>query len=212
MADNLDLWNSVAETDPEHTKKINARGGFTAIGANYQIREATRAFGPIGIGWGYTTGQPMFQDGLIIVPVSLWHGSRTNVFGPMLGAAVLAAGGRVDHDAPKKATTDAITKLLSQIGFNADVFLGLFDDVKYVEELKQKKEVEKKLQEEAQPIDSDRAAKLIALLEANRTPFLDALKPYGVDSVKKLTVGQARELFKAEQDKRKAAMAEKEAA
>jgi hypothetical protein len=29
--------------------------------------------------------------------------------------------------------TDALTKGLSQLGFNADVFLGLYDDNKYVE-------------------------------------------------------------------------------
>jgi hypothetical protein len=45
--------------------------------------------------------------------------------------------GRVDSDASKKATTDAITKLLSQLGFSADVFLGKYDDQKYVEALRE---------------------------------------------------------------------------
>jgi len=40
----------------------------------------------------------------------------------------------------KKATTDGITKCLSMLGFNADVFLGKFDDNKYVQELKNKAE------------------------------------------------------------------------
>jgi hypothetical protein len=37
-----------------------------------------------------------------------------------------------DEEAPKKSLTDAITKALSMLGFSADVFLGLYDDNKYV--------------------------------------------------------------------------------
>lgn len=133
-SDNLALWNAVSKTDPRHTKKVNQRGGFTAIDAQYQIMEATRAFGPVGVGWGYTVGDYRIEGGLIVVPVTLWHGSRDNTFGPILGCAEML-GQRPDRDAPKKAITDAITKGLSQLGFNADVFLGRFDDNKYVEQV-----------------------------------------------------------------------------
>jgi hypothetical protein len=43
---------------------------------------------------------------------------------------------RLDDDAPKKAMTDALTKGLSHLGVSADVFLGLYDDNKYVQSLK----------------------------------------------------------------------------
>jgi hypothetical protein len=135
MTDNLRIWSQVERTDPAHTKKVNQRGGFTAISAAYQIMRATEVFGPIGEGWGYTAGTPIFQDALVIVPVTLWHGDRANVFGPMFGGAEWKNGTRLDSDGPKKATTDALTKLLSQLGFNADVFLGRFDDSKYVAEV-----------------------------------------------------------------------------
>jgi hypothetical protein len=39
-----------------------------------------------------------------------------------------------DGEAPKKSLTDATKKALSQLGFSADVFLGLYDDVNYREE------------------------------------------------------------------------------
>ena len=52
-----------------------------------------------------------------------------------------------DTDCMKKATTDGITKGLTYFGFNADVFLGKFDDNKYVAELEQE-EVKKKQAEE----------------------------------------------------------------
>jgi hypothetical protein len=135
MTDNLRIWSQVQKTNPSHTKKVNQRGGFTAISAAYQIKRATEVFGPVGEGWGYDAGAPIFQDALVIVPVTLWHGHRANVFGPMYGGAEWKNGTRLDSDGPKKATTDALTKLLSQLGFNADVFEGRFDDSKYVAEL-----------------------------------------------------------------------------
>ena len=44
----------------------------------------------------------------------------------------------VDADFAKKIETDALTKALSKLGFNADVFMGRFDDTKYVLEMKEK--------------------------------------------------------------------------
>lgn len=135
-ADNMAIWNAVDTTDPRHTKRVNQRGGFTAISAHYQVMKATEQFGPVGIGWGYDVGEPLFQETLVIVPVTLWHGDRGNTFGPIYGGAEWkSAKGHLDSDAPKKATTDALTKALSQLGFNADVFLGRFDDNKYVTNL-----------------------------------------------------------------------------
>jgi hypothetical protein len=133
--DNLALWNAVCKTDPAHTKRVNQRGGFTAIDAQYQFMEATRQFGPLGVGWGYVAGDPIFAQSMVVVPVTLWHGTRENSFGPIYGCAEMF-GKHPDRDAPKKAETDAITKGLSQLGFNADVFLGRFDDNKYVEQVR----------------------------------------------------------------------------
>lgn len=135
MSENLRIWSAVEKTDPAHTKKVTQRGGFTAISAAYQIMRATEVFGPIGEGWGYDAGDPIFQESIVFVPVTLWQGERSKVFGPMFGGAEWKdKNGRPDSDAAKKATTDALTKLLSQLGFNADVFLGKFDDNKYVAE------------------------------------------------------------------------------
>lgn len=141
MTDNMRIWRAVEKTDPAHTKKVNQRGGFTAISAHYQIMRATEVFGPLGIGWGYIDGNPIFEDGLVIVPVTIWHGDRNNTFGPLYGSAEMRPktknGPVLDSDAPKKASTDGLTKGLSQLGFNADVFLGKFDDNKYVAQVAQ---------------------------------------------------------------------------
>jgi len=45
---------------------------------------------------------------------------------------------KLDDDCVKKVVTDALTKGLSKLGFNADVFLGKYDDNKYVQDLKDK--------------------------------------------------------------------------
>lgn len=133
MTENMRIWDAVSKTNPANTKKVTQRGSFTSICAQSQIMEATRQFGPIGIGWGYTAAEPVFHDNLVFVRVMLWHGNRANEFGPVTGGAEWKSDkGRLDSDAAKKATTDGLTKLLSQLGFNADVFLGLYDDSKYV--------------------------------------------------------------------------------
>lgn len=131
---NMQLWDSVQKTDPGHTKKVNQRGGFTSISAHYQVMRATEVFGPVGVGWGYDCGEPIFTGPFIIVPVKVWYRNRSNTFGPVYGSAEIA-GARPDSDAPKKAMTDALTKALSHLGFNADVFLGKFDDNKYVAQM-----------------------------------------------------------------------------
>lgn len=41
-----------------------------------------------------------------------------------------------DEEAPKKSLTDAIGKALSMLGFSADIYLGLYDDNKYVNDRK----------------------------------------------------------------------------
>jgi hypothetical protein len=134
MTDNMKIWDAVAKTNPAYTKKVSQRGGFTSVSAQYQVMQATKQFGPIGEGWGYISGALNFTETLVIVPVTIWHGSRENTFGPIYGAAEIT-GKRVDSDAPKKAMTDALTKGLSQLGFSADIFLGLYDDNKYVAHL-----------------------------------------------------------------------------
>lgn len=133
---NMKIWDAVSKTDPAHTKEVSFGRKFTAIDAHYQIMSATAQFGPVGEGWGYINEAPIFSaDGLVVVGVTVWHGSRENTFGPVPGTAkTLDTKGKPDADAPKKAATDGLTKALSHLGFNADVFLGKFEDNKYVQE------------------------------------------------------------------------------
>ena len=146
MSDTMRVWDAVSKTNPKNTKHVNQRGGFTSICAQSQIMEATRQFGPIGEGWGYSASPPIFHDRLVFVQVTLWHGEFNRTYGPMTGGCEWQdKNGRLDSDAIKKATTDAITKLLGQLGFNADVFLGLFDDEEPAAYLREQIQVQQRM-------------------------------------------------------------------
>ena len=142
--ENMKLWKSVETTDPKFTKKVNQRGGFTAIGAQYQLRTATETFGPFGWGWGVKDERiEKWEDvGLAVYQATLWYnidayGTDDETYGtiPIHSSIKYQNNGRVDDDFMKKVATDALTKGLSKLGFNADVFMGMFDDNKYVNKL-----------------------------------------------------------------------------
>ena len=133
---NMKLWDAVCTTNPENTKHVNQRGGFTAIDAQSQFQSATEQFGAFGIGWGVKDANisPILQDKVLIYTAILWYkyGGESGEF--PIETSIQIATDRVDGDAVKKLSTDAITKGLSRLGFNADVFLGKFDDNRYTEE------------------------------------------------------------------------------
>ena len=135
----LQLWDSVSTTDPKYTKKVNQRGGFTAIAAQSQVKKATEIFGPAGIGWGVKNEKFTNIEGttLVLYTSTLWYvfNSKTGEL-PIHSSIKYGANGRYDDDFAKKVATDALTKGLSKLGFNADVFMGLFDDNKYVNDMK----------------------------------------------------------------------------
>ncbi|MBH2564192.1 hypothetical protein I5K95_09575 [Serratia marcescens] len=74
------------------------------------------------------------------VKIRLWykHGGKTgDVISYGCTPYIYAThNGRLfsDGEAPKKSLTDATKKALSQLGFSADVFLGLYDDLTYRQE------------------------------------------------------------------------------
>lgn len=186
------IWNLVEQTDPGDTQHVGQRGGFTAISAHSQVKRATEVFGPIGQGWGYDcvfgfqdTGRELYVWCDLILwwtRTSDWEGMKVanrREFGPIRGMCKVQgvkADGKPtpsDHDASKKCMTDALTKGLSHLGFNADVFLGLFDDNKYVQGLSDEKTKE-----------ADAKAQLY---EQDRKEFTDKVKkctkPEDIDKV-----------------------------
>lgn len=150
MSENTKYWDILGRTDPAHTKQFQRAGGFkgTAIKPMWAYRRMTEEFGPAGKGWG--VGKPSFsvvpagEEVLVYCTVEAWwkeddEGERHTVYG-VGGDRVLTkrANGNVfqDDEAFKKAFTDALTNALKLIGVGADVHMGLFDDNKYVNDMK----------------------------------------------------------------------------
>jgi hypothetical protein len=140
-----DLWDRLGKTDPAHTKSFQRAGGFkgTAIKPMWSYRRMTEEYGPCGVGWGI--GEPSFKiieaggEVLVYCIASIWHGSRENVVYGVGGDKALAkfsSGLKTDDEALKKAFTDGVTNALKMIGVGADVHMGMFDDSKYVSEMK----------------------------------------------------------------------------
>jgi hypothetical protein len=147
MTNNLALWKSVEKTDPDQVKPITGkpyRG--TSPKPYYLVQKATETFGPCGIGWGFSIVSERVEDGsagdrVHIAHIRLWYewsGKRGEL--EHVGQTMLAGknknGPFTDEDAPKKSVTDALVKALSMIGFAGDIFMGRYDDSKYVQELR----------------------------------------------------------------------------
>ena len=104
----------------------------------------TRAFGMIGQGWGITDEYfHSIFDNLLSYQAKLWYSKDGNTFDFPVNSSIQVVNnnGKLDDEVYKKVSTDALTKGLSKLGFNADVFLGMWDDNRYVSRLTETKEV-----------------------------------------------------------------------
>jgi len=135
MTETMKLWNSVCKTDPTHTTKVNQRGGFTAIAAQYQLQRATELWGSYGNKWGVKSCRYSYIDANDDLPL---EATLDAVFFYPEGEFEISTDMtyKVGNDSRKKLLTDLTTKALSKLGFNADVFMGKYDDNKYVNKLK----------------------------------------------------------------------------
>lgn len=146
---NLEVWQRFGYTDPKHTKAISGKAySGTSPKPHWIIYKLTEAFGPIGIGWGFRVLEERYDamgdvETLHVAKVQLWYrynGERAEIeqFGATR-AKYLTSSNKilVDEDAIKKSVTDALVKCASYVGVCADIFMGLWDDQKYVSEANQ---------------------------------------------------------------------------
>ena len=137
---NLDLWNKVEKTNPKYTKKANVKGNnITAIAPQYQIKNVTEQFGSYGKTWGfkslefdYTLTESL---GLVILHAVFYYPGGEFPIKNAQSIFMDNARTKIDDNFAKKLETDTLTKAISKLGFNADIFMGLFDDVKYLAEV-----------------------------------------------------------------------------
>lgn len=154
--DNMSLWNKVCKTDPANTKKVSQRGGFTAICAQSQFKAATEQFGAFGQGWWIADEKFTFLDeGMCLYQAVMEFNEAGQT--DISSSIQWCKSGRPDADFAKKVSTDAITKALSRMGFNSDVFEGKYDDNKYVAEM---------TQEFSEPVKEDKKAEFVESIKA----------------------------------------------
>ncbi|MGJ3438639.1 hypothetical protein AAZU54_01420 [Pseudomonas sp. Je.1.5.c] len=163
---NMRIWEQVQTTDTRFTKNAEVGGQkITSLNGTAMVMKATEMFGPVGIGWGWKVLEERFDDGHEVfagegdkriclgreightVKIQLWFmqdGQRGEVeqYGCTRYQYKTKYGMTTDGEAPKKSLTDAIKKALSMLGFSADVFLGMFDDVNYVQQLQAEQAIE----------------------------------------------------------------------
>jgi hypothetical protein len=163
--DNLALWRAVEKTDPKHTKAITGKSyQGTSPKPHYLVMKATETFGPCGIGWGFTIVDERIEEGaggerMHIARVKVWYdwggkrGEVEHVGGTQFSGMRSSGKPFTDEDAPKKSVTDALVKALSMIGFAGDIFMGRYDDSKYVNDLKAEAKAEAR-QPAGKPVQS----------------------------------------------------------
>lgn len=160
---NLHIWEQVEKSDVKHIKApTQGTSGLSSIDAYYMFRQATKIFGPVGSGWGfsetseeYKAGAPILDAQGEIVGSVINHICRINFWYlldgnkcefPSIGTTKYIQktkyGISADEEAPKKSLTDAIKKALSMLGFSSDVYMGKFDNQDYVEGLKLNQQIE----------------------------------------------------------------------
>lgn len=145
---NMDLWKKVETTDPGHVKPANVSGQKrNTVKAIFQTEKATEVFGAQGQEWGIKPDSEVYQrinigDEVMLQYTAIMYYTFNGKVGEIpIAAAIMEAGIvkrgkpdqylRIDNEAIKKVRTDAKTKGLSELGFNADIFKGYYDSPGY---------------------------------------------------------------------------------
>lgn len=144
MSDNLKLWKSVEVTDKSHTVEANVSGQKrTTIKSIFQKEKATKVFGIQGIKWGVKVGSESYEriscgDETLLQYLAVIFFYYEDERGEIPIAATIKESAivkrgqptqylKLDDEAIKKVRTSAMSKGLSELGFNADVFKGMYD-------------------------------------------------------------------------------------
>jgi hypothetical protein len=131
--DTMHIWNQVCTTDPKDIKQ--ATRGLSSIKAYKQFEMATRLWGSFGDTWKVINPKREYM------PFRDRKGNESTMC--LYTAQLLYPKGEIeihadikvdDQDWSKKVATAALTKGLSMLGFNADVFMSQFEDEIYRDE------------------------------------------------------------------------------
>lgn len=208
MSDNLKLWQTVEKTPPAHTKPITGKSyQGTSPKPHYLVHKATETFGPVGIGWGFTIENERIEEGaggerMHIARVKVWYkwngerGEVEHIGGTQFSGIRGSGKAFTDEDAPKKSVTDALIKALSMIGFAGDIFMGRYDDSKYVQELRD----EARQESSSEPKTGQIAPATVTRTSGAGAPLSEAYADFLAAMKKSRSKAELREWFFANKD------------
>ncbi|MFY4808048.1 hypothetical protein ACOTVK_05740 [Aliarcobacter butzleri] len=194
--DYLKIWDM--PTIPEQLKNVNSNGrNFSAIDSTSQFLQATKMFdGPYGITWGLKdleyTYKSLSDTELLILKATFFFPGGEFVLHNSIKLAYMTQGYqnkpgylKVDDEAYKKIETNTVSKALAKLGFNADVFMGKFEDNNYVQELNYAY-----ADIPGKKIDSEKVIEIQKLLKTTNTNLQSLLQNYQVQHLAQLNETQ----------------------
>jgi uncharacterized protein YsxB (DUF464 family) len=190
------IWD--LPTEPKDLKNVTSNGrNFSAIDSTSQFFQATKVFdGPYGTTWGLKdleyTNKALTDTELLILKATFFFPGGEFILHNSIKLAYMTQGYqnkpgylKVDDEAYKKIETNTISKALSKLGFNADVFLGRFEDNNYVQELNYAY-----ADIPGKKIDSEKIRDLQQLLKTTNTNLGSLLQSYQVQHLGQLNETQ----------------------
>ncbi len=192
----LKIWET--STDPKHLKNVSSNGrNYSAIDSTYQFLQATEIFnGCYGSTWGLKdldyTFKTLADTELLILKAKFFYPSGEFELNNSIKLAYMTNGYqnkpgylKVDDEAYKKIETNTISKALAKLGFNADVFMGKFEDNNYVQELNYAY-----ADIPGKKIDTEKIIEIQAILKAQRVGLDSLLNNYQVKHLGQLNEEQ----------------------
>ena len=180
----LKIWET--PTDPKHLKNVSSNGrNYSAIDSTYQFLQATEIFnGCYGSTWGLKdldyTFKTLADTELLILKAKFFYPGGEFELNNSIKLAYMTNGYqnkpgylKVDDEAYKK------------LGFNADVFMGKFEDNNYVQELNYAY-----ADIPGKKIDTEKIIEIQAILKAQRVGLDSLLNNYQVKHLGQLNEEQ----------------------
>ncbi len=158
--ENLNLWNKKRRPPKEVLRTIQTGRlkGKSDINPQWRLEAMTELFGPIGVGWNYNIIKVWTEncgdEVAMFTEIQLtyryreepekWSKPITGVGGTKL-ISKEKRGLYLNDEALKMAVTDALSVAMKQLGIASDVYMGLFDGSKYIDEPEEKEKTIDKL-------------------------------------------------------------------
>jgi hypothetical protein len=171
-SEGLRLYKKWGKTDPSITKKVTyGKRSFTTIDAYHQVLLMTEEFGPMGK-WGFKDIDLKVEERIATFKGTFFYPAGSFV---IVNSISTYMKDKIDPDFAKKLMTDSLTKAFSYLLMNADVFLGRFDDARYVNEREQ--EIKEKENKDVSVL-RDKAADILVVKADNGLVDADAFDRY----------------------------------